>query len=94
MRIGARSATNEKAAAWVKKVGAHGSQGTFADAAKHGELVFNCTKGDAAVEVVRAAGADNLRGKILVDVSNPLDFSKGMPPTLFTAGNDSLGEQL
>jgi 8-hydroxy-5-deazaflavin:NADPH oxidoreductase len=92
--IGARSATNEKAAAWVKKAGAHGSQGTFADAAKHGELVFNCTRGDAAVEVVRAAGAENLRGKILVDVSNPLDFSKGMPPTLFTAGNDSLGEQI
>lgn len=94
VKMGARSATNDKAAAWVKAAGANASQGTFADAAKHGELVFNCTRGDAAVEVVRAAGADNLRGKILVDVSNPLDFSKGMPPTLFTAGDDSLAEQL
>jgi 8-hydroxy-5-deazaflavin:NADPH oxidoreductase len=92
--LGARSATNEKAAAWVKKTGAHASQGTFADAAKHGELVFHCTRGDVAVEVARGAGEDNLRGKILVDVTNPLDFSKGMPPTLFTASGDSLGEQL
>jgi len=92
--LGARAATNEKAAAWVAKAGAHASQGTFADAAKHGELVFNCTRGDVAVEVVRSAGEGNLRGKVLVDVTNPLDFSKGMPPTLFTAGNDSLGEQL
>jgi len=92
--LGARSATNEKAAAWVEKAGARAAQGTFADAAKHGELVFNCTRGDVAVEVARSAGEDNLRGKILIDVTNPLDFSKGMPPTLFTAGNDSLGEQL
>ena len=94
MKLGARSATNEKAAAWVKNAGAHASQGTFADAARHAELVFNCTRGDAAVEVIRSTGADDLSGKILVDVSNPLDFSKGMPPTLFTAGNDSLAEQL
>jgi predicted dinucleotide-binding enzyme len=94
VKLGSRSATNEKAAAWVAKAGTHASQGTFADAARHGELVFNCTRGDAAVEVVRSAGAENLRGKVLVDVSNPLDFSKGMPPTLFTAGNDSLAEQI
>ena len=92
--LGARAATNERATAWVSKAGRSASQGTFADAATHGELVFNCTRGDAAVEVVRAAGAGNLRGKILIDVSNPLDFSKGMPPTVFTAGDDSLGEQL
>lgn len=94
VKIGARSATNEKAAAWVAKAGAKASQGTFADAAIHGELVFNCTRGDVAVEVVRSAGAGNLRGKILVDISNPLDFSKGMPPTLFTAGDDSLAERI
>lgn len=94
VKLGARSATNEKATAWAAKAGAHASHGTFADAAKHGELVFNCTRGDVAVEVVVSAGAENLRGKILVDVTNPLDFTKGMPPTLFTAGNDSLGEQI
>jgi 8-hydroxy-5-deazaflavin:NADPH oxidoreductase len=66
----------------------------FADAAAHGELVFNCTAGGASLEVVRAAGAENLAGKVLVDVSNPLDFSRGAPPRLAVCNDDSVGEQL
>jgi hypothetical protein len=50
--------------------------------------------GAAALEALRASGADNLRGKILVDISNPLDFSKGMPPSLGHHGEDSLAEQI
>ncbi|MCK6545107.1 NAD(P)-binding domain-containing protein [Myxococcota bacterium] len=94
VRLGARDANNERAAAWAKAAGAKASHGTFADAAAFGELVFNCTQGAATLDAARMAGEDNLRGKILVDVSNPLDFSKGMPPTLFTGNTDSLGEQL
>jgi len=70
------------------------SEGTFADAAMHGELVFNCTSGMASLEALKAAGAESLQGKVLVDVSNPLDFSKGMPPTLTVCNTDSLGEQI
>lgn len=93
--LGSRSATNEKATAWTQKNGANATHGTFADAAAFAEnLIFNCTKGDASVEVLRAAGAANLRGKVLLDVSNPLDFSKGMPPTLAVCNTDSLGEQI
>jgi predicted dinucleotide-binding enzyme len=66
----------------------------FADAAAHGELLFNCTAGDASLEALHAAGAENLSGKILVDVANPLDFSQGMPPTLSVCNDDSLGEQI
>jgi predicted dinucleotide-binding enzyme len=94
VKMGARSATNEKAAAWAKKAGARASHGTFADAAAHGEVVFHCANGAAALQVLEAAGAGNLDGKVLVDVSNPLDFSKGMPPTLFAGNTDSLGEQV
>ncbi|HEU5260477.1 MAG TPA: NAD(P)-binding domain-containing protein [Gemmatimonadales bacterium] len=94
VRMGARSATNEKAAAWARQAGKRASQGTFADAAAHGEIVFNCTAGAGALEALEAAGAGNLSGKILIDISNPLDFSKGMPPTLFFRGDDSLGEQI
>jgi predicted dinucleotide-binding enzyme len=91
VKMGARSASNDKAATWVA---AHrGGHGSFADAAAHGAIVFNCTRGDGAIDAVRAA-AVGLRGKVLVDVSNPLDFSKGMPPTLFVAGDDSLGERI
>ena len=67
---------------------------TFADAAAHGELVFNCTAGDKSLEALRMAEADNLAGKILVDVANPLDFSRGMPPILAVCNADSLGEEI
>jgi 8-hydroxy-5-deazaflavin:NADPH oxidoreductase len=92
--IGSRTATNEKAAAWVKKNGVHASRGTFAEASTFGEIVFNCTNGMASLEVLRSAGAQNLKNKILVDVANPLDFSKGMPPSLAVCNTDSLGEQI
>ncbi len=67
---------------------------TFADAAAHGELVFNCTAGDKSLEALRMAEADNLADKILVDVANPLDFSRGMPPILAVCNADSLGEDI
>lgn len=94
VRIGSRTKGNEKAIQWVKQVGARASEGTFADAASFGELVFNCTLGAAALDALKSAGAANLKNKILIDTSNPLDFSKGMPPTLFTGNDDSLGEQI
>jgi len=94
VRMGARQATNEKAAAWSRAAGQRGSHGSFADAAAFGELVFNCTQGAASLTALEAAGAANLRGKILIDVANPLDFSKGMPPSLFVSNTDSLGEQI
>jgi predicted dinucleotide-binding enzyme len=92
--MGARAKGNEKAAAWVKAAGAGASQGTFEDAARFGEIVFNCTAGSASLEALKLAGPDNLKGKILVDVANPLDFSKGMPPTLTVSNTDSLAEQI
>jgi predicted dinucleotide-binding enzyme len=94
VKMGSRTANNEKATAFVKKAGAKASAGSFADAAKFGEVIFNCTLGSASVEAVSMAGEANLDGKVLVDVSNPLDFSKGMPPTLFLSNTDSLGETL
>jgi len=68
--------------------------GTSGDAAAHGEMVVNATSGVVSVEVLELAGETNLNGKILIDVANPLDFSKGMPPTLSVSNTDSLGEQI
>lgn len=65
----------------------------FADAAAHGELLFNCTSGSASLDAIAAAGEQNLAGKTLIDVSNPLDFSSG-GPGLFTTSTDSLGERI
>lgn len=68
--------------------------GSFAETAAHGEMVFNATNGAASLQALSMAGAENLSGKILVDVSNPLDFSNGFPPSLTVFGTDSLAEQI
>jgi predicted dinucleotide-binding enzyme len=94
VKMGSRTANNEKAAAWVAEAGTSASQGTFADAAAFGELVFNCTAGVGTLAALEMAGRENLAGKILIDISNPLDFSKGFPPTLTICNTDSLGEQV
>jgi hypothetical protein len=94
VRMGSRTANNEKATAWVKKAGGKASAGTFTDAAAFGEILFNCTNGAGSLEALQAAGKENLQGKVLLDLSNPLDFSKGMPPTLFVSNDDSLGERI
>jgi predicted dinucleotide-binding enzyme len=92
--MGSRSADNPKAKEWVEGAGERASAATFADAARAADIVFNCTNGGASLEALGAAGAENLSGKILIDVANPLDFSQGMPPTLSITGNDSLGERI
>jgi predicted dinucleotide-binding enzyme len=68
--------------------------GTFGEAAAHAEMVVNATAGAVSLEALEQAGEDNLNGKIVIDVANPLDFSKGMPPTLSVSNTDSLGEQI
>jgi 8-hydroxy-5-deazaflavin:NADPH oxidoreductase len=80
--------------AWVAKTG--GKVTDYASATEGAEVVFNVTPGQHSLEALRAAGAANLAGKVLVDVANPLDFSKGMPPYLDPAftGATSLGEQV
>jgi predicted dinucleotide-binding enzyme len=94
VRMGARAAGNEKAVAWAEAAGPLASEGSFADAAAFGELAINATAGAASLAALEAAGAEQLAGKILVDVANPLDTSKGMPPTLTVCNDDSLGEQI
>lgn len=94
VRMGSRSAGNDKAVAWAAEVGEGASQGSFADAAGFGELVINATAGAASLAALEAAGAANLAGKVLVDLANPLDGSQGMPPILSVCNTDSLGEQI
>ena len=67
---------------------------TFADAATSAELIINATSGATTMQALTAAGRDNLAGKVLLDIANPLDFSAGFPPTLFVKDTDSLAEQI
>ncbi|HUR87179.1 MAG TPA: NAD(P)-binding domain-containing protein [Solirubrobacteraceae bacterium] len=94
VRMGSRTAGNEAAVAWAGEIGGPATEGTFADAAGFGELVINATNGAASLAALDAAGAEQLAGKVLIDVANPLDFSKGRPPTLTVCNDDSLGEQI
>ena len=68
--------------------------GTYTEAASFGELLVNATNGFGTMPALEAAGKRNLVNKVMIDISNPLDFSKGMPPTLFISNTDSLGEQI
>jgi len=94
VRMGSRSAGNETAVDWSEAAGGRAGEGSFADAAGFGELLFNCTAGDASLDALAAAGEANLHRKVLIDVANPLDFSAGMPPTLSICNDDSLGERI
>jgi predicted dinucleotide-binding enzyme len=94
VKMGARDARNEKALTWAREMGANASAGSFGDAASFGEVVVLATLGVANESAVRMAGPERFRGKILIDTTNPLDFSGGMPPTLALSGNDSGGEQV
>lgn len=70
--------------------------GSFKEAAAFGEIIINATKGGKTIEVLNSAGVNNLDGKILVDIANPLDSSMGMPPGLITelSNTNSLGEEV
>lgn len=67
---------------------------TFADATAGADLIVNATSGDVSIAALEAAGPASLAGKVILDVANPLDFSKGFPPTLLVKDTDSLGEQI
>ena len=67
---------------------------TFEQTAQHGEFVINATGGSGSLAALTAAGAENLQGKVLIDISNPLDFARGFPPFLSVDNTDSLGEQI
>src|SRR5580765_391918 len=92
VKMGSRTANNDSASKWVKAAGANASQGTFADAATFGEMAFVCLKGAVFLEVAKTFSPGALAGKVLVDVSNPLEFSNGTM-TLSICNSNSLGEK-
>lgn len=94
VKMGAREPNNAKATRWASEVGAKASAGTFADAATFGDVIVLATLGVANESALEMARPDNLRGKVVIDATNPLDFSHGMPPKLAVSGDDSGGERV
>jgi predicted dinucleotide-binding enzyme len=96
VKMGSRTSHNEKAVEWATSQGEPASTGTFEEATRFGEIIFNCTKGEITLDVFKMAGVANFAGKTVIDLSNPLDFSQGMPPFLIPqyANTNSLGEEI
>src|SRR5438477_4367417 len=92
--MGSRNANNEKALQWAKPLGARARSATFADAARFGEIVFNCTGGAHSMEALNSVDPEALRGKILIDVSNPLQAGEDGTMVLAFCNTDSLGERI
>jgi predicted dinucleotide-binding enzyme len=89
--LGSRDPGSAELATWASAAGV--SLATPRDATRQAEVIVNATPGAAAVAAVTAAGGAELDGVVLLDVSNPLDFSTGAP-TVFTSTDDSIGERL
>lgn len=90
VKIGSRDPA--KLTAWAETAGPHVSTGTFAEAARFGDILVLATLGVATEDAIRLAGLDAFDGKVVIDTTNPLDFSKGVPPSLTIGHTDSLGE--
>ncbi|OGC93493.1 MAG: DNA-binding protein [candidate division Zixibacteria bacterium RBG_16_48_11] len=94
VEMGTRDPQQEKVKNWVAKNGSRASAGTFAEAASFGEVLVLATHGVATENAIKLAGVKNFSGKVVIETTNPLDFSKGVPPTLSIGLTDSLGEQI
>jgi 8-hydroxy-5-deazaflavin:NADPH oxidoreductase len=92
--LGSRTPDKPELTRWKESVAGTVAVGKFDVAAKHGEVVVLCCLGSAINEVLDLAGSANLEGKLLIDATNALDMSHGMPPGLLTGANDSLGERV
>lgn len=93
--MGSRKAGNERALAWKKKGGNNANEGSFEDAAIYGDLIFLALNGEHALEAINSFDRGHLDGKIVVDITNPLDFTQGMPPRVLEKYRDtSLGEAI
>jgi 8-hydroxy-5-deazaflavin:NADPH oxidoreductase len=92
--LGSRTPEKPELKKWKEETPGKVSTGSFAEAAAHGELLVLCCLGTAAEEVINLAGPAPFERKVLIDATNQLDFSKGMPPGMFLGVSDSLGERI
>lgn len=79
---------------WLASTEGRGRVGTFAEAAAHGELLVSALHGQNTIDALRAAGADKVGPKVLIEIGNELDFSKGRPPRALASQDNCLGERV
>lgn len=90
--VGTRDPDRADVAAWAAESGV--PVRPFESVATEAAVVVNATAGAASLTVLERVGGD-VDGRVLLDVSNPLDFSRGFPPSLVLGpGGASLAEQI
>lgn len=94
VKLGSRDPQQEKVRTWIQRTGSGASAGTFSEAAGFGEVIVLATLGTAVEHAIRLADPKNFAGKVVIDATNPLDFSEGIPPKLAVGHTDSAGEQV
>ena len=99
VKIGTRDPTKEQIVQWLSNYSGEkqlkASAGSFAEAASFGDTIVVATLWDGTINAIKMSDPiNNLAGKIVIDVTNPLDFSKGMPPKLAVGHTDSAGETI
>jgi predicted dinucleotide-binding enzyme len=94
VKIGSRNPKSEALLKWQTQTKGKTSTGTFEETAKYGDILVLAALGSAVEEVLRQAGPQNMAGKVIIDATNPLEFSQGPAPGLFVGPNDSLGERV
>ncbi len=93
VKLGTREPGSEKLRAWLAKAGPRASTGTFAETAGFAEVALLATSWSGTESALRLAGPERLAGKVVVDVTNPLDFTGGKP-RMALGFSDSAGEQV
>lgn len=92
VKLGSR--TPEKLNEWLEKAQNNASIGTFSEVAEFGEVIFLCTLGNAVQDAITLSGIEKFSNKVIIDVTNPLDFSQGLPPKFTATIGNSLGEEI
>ena len=98
VKIGTRDPDKGEVVQWVSNHGGEegkASAGPFVEAASFGdELTVLATAWEGIPNVIKMADPKNFARKVVIDTTNPLDFSKGIPPRLAVGHNDSAGETI
>ena len=94
VKIGSRNPGNDKVQSWLKRAGPKASVGSLEDAARFGELIVLATLWSGTENALKLAGPENLAGKVVIDVTNPLTPKPGGLPALALGHTDSGGEQV
>jgi predicted dinucleotide-binding enzyme len=100
VKIGTRDTSKKEVVEWIdkhRKKGArepeYASVGSFAESASYGDyLIIISTAWSGTSNAIAMADPNNMKNKIVIDTTNPLDFSQGLPPRMAVGHTDSAAE--